>query len=585
MPPLTPVQQGRIEEAVAALARYNRDPFITDFIRAQPPPRIPAGRYPKDELCDLIRQILLGEQKGKKKYVLHLEDLIAHLDRLQETGRQHLYWFRLPDDRRDVLLTRLRDLEDFSAQEDLDGQGPQLLRVRHDPATGAMPPRLLLQWVERRAFWVPQQPIASPDLREEHEEEEEGEEPEAATQQKVQVWVQGEERAATYFVVDLDRGECELRIQALHGNSMAARREQLAKYRALVAEFLGFEPLGPVVLAPAIRRALTAREVAIVRCSAVLPDGGVFVGRKGEFPPVDVRRLQAGVTLRFDWPQPSGGIGRIGLDGRLDEILILRPLLPEQHLLLAERIRRWRHEGLAGFTAVGEPGPVVLGPPVPGAPPEPEFLVPAMTPGTLVALLKAALGGALTEPPQFDRGIDRAVREYDRTHSLGVEGEAASPTVRTEDSRGVPTTHDAVDIRRAQEQFLGYIQEVARTEHSTYQRELKRVRFEETWIFRLFLAAMVLALSILAVGAFFLFRPGGVPLGAVTEFLGLLTGSGTLLIRSHAESLKKKRELIEDSQQDNYKTLSAIQMVLSIPDLPARSIAMGQVATTLLGRV
>ena len=43
------------------VARYNKEPFITDFVRQQPKPRILPNRYEKDVLCEIIEQVLLGE--------------------------------------------------------------------------------------------------------------------------------------------------------------------------------------------------------------------------------------------------------------------------------------------------------------------------------------------------------------------------------------------------------------------------------------------------------------------------------------------------------------------------------------------
>src|SRR6266404_1886062 len=152
-------EQKRVNDAVDTLFRYNKAPFIADFLKRQSRPQIPAGRYEKDELCDLVKKILLGVSTGKKKkYVLRLDDLINYLDLLQETGRQHVYLFRLPEERGDQLLARLQDLNDvktlLGVEEELyDGRrlvwetkvgSPQLALVRYDPADGPTGPRRLV---------------------------------------------------------------------------------------------------------------------------------------------------------------------------------------------------------------------------------------------------------------------------------------------------------------------------------------------------------------------------------------------------------------------------------------------------------
>lgn len=603
--PVDAIERKRIDEAVETLARYNKSPFVTDYLKQQPAPRISPAKYEKDELRTLIKSILLGEYRGKKKHVLELGGLINHLDNLQETGRQHVYLFRLLDDGLQ-LLARLQDPNEtkllIGGEDELYGDGlhvwetsggPKLAHVRHDPPEGAAKPqRLVLKWVETREFWAPDRPTDVPPSTEVSEEEEISEEEEAeptaiheipADTQRVQVRTRHEERAVTFFVVNLNTGDCELKIQALHGQSRVARREQLTTYRSLLATLLGVELVGPDVLAPAIRRVLVTREVAIVRCSAILPDGGRFTGGKGELPPVDVRTLQAGVTIRFDWPQPSGGVGRVELDGRLDEILILRPLLLEQHQLLLDQVRRWRHEGLTALTEPKEPMPVVSPIESRSTTDDDSGDVAASVASieARLATLKAALGGTRPAVSAVQPAIDRAIREYARTH--GIEEPSARSPAPAVSGVTSPLPMASPDDR-ALEQFLAYIKEVAQSERTTYQRELRLVRGEEQWTFRLSVAAAVLALAIVTIGAILLFASNPVS-GTITSLLGALTGGGTVLIRSYAKSLKAKRELVQDRQRDSQQTLLAIQSALSIATPDERARAMSSVASALMSRV
>lgn len=602
--PLDTIERKRIDEAVQTLARYNKSPFITDYLKQQPPPRISPAKYEKDELRTLIKSILLGEYRGKKKYVLQLDGLIEHLDRLQETGRQHVYLFRLPDDGAS-LLARLRDPKEtrllIGGEDALYGDGlrvwetsggPKLVLVRHEVPEGATDPkRLILKWVETREFWAPNRPTDTTQSAESMEEEEATEEDvehlaviheTPAETQRVQVRVRHEERAVTFLVIHLETGDCELKIQALHGQSRVARREQLATYRSLLTTLFGVELIGPDVLAPAIRRVLVTRTVPIVGCSAILPDGGRFIGGKGELPPVDVRTLQAGVTIRFDWPQPSGGVGRVELDGRLDEILILRPLLPEQHQLLLEQVCQWRKEG---FTALAETNKNKDK--LPEAKPSVEeddggdVAASVASLETRLATLKAALGRTRPAVSTAQPAIDRAIREYARTHGI-EEPNAPSPGAPTSVVISPSPVTSADD--RALKQFLAYIKEVAQSERTTYQRELRSMRGEELWTFRLSTAAAVLALAIVVTGAILLFASMPVT-GTITSLLGALTGGGTVLIRSYAKGLKAKREIIQNRQLDSQQTLLAIQSALSIASPDERARAMSTVASSLLSRV
>jgi hypothetical protein len=607
---LTATERKRVEAAVDTLFRYNRNPFITDFIRQQPKPRIPLAKYDRYDLFELIKKILLGEYHGRKRFSLNLEELIAYLDELQETGRQHLYWFRLPEEETEQVLARLRDPDQvrtlpavhdkFHPNGQLiweTGDAPELSRVWHQPPEPDTEPQfLILKWVETRSFWTVQKTqntSSSEEPEDELEAEEAVEAEEEAETRKVQVKVRREERAITFFIVDLTSGDCELRIQAIRGHSRMARQTHLNAYRTLVASVLRFEPVGPVVLAPAIRRALIAHEVPIVSCSAILPDGGRFIGGKGELPPVDVRKLKAGVTIRFDWPQPNGGIGRVELDGRLDEVFNVRPLVPKQHRAMLDVLRRWRREGLAVLTSPEDlklsqrqadveaeqptEGTQLSGPATPAKPTRP----------SLSTVLKVAVvGGARPSPPSVEPGIERATREYVQTHELATPITASSEEKQLADQNTALAPELLVNDARPLEQFLDYIREVAQRENSSYQAEIELVRKEEKWNFRLSIISAVLALIIFATGAsLVLFVPAKITITGITALLGVLTGRGTVLIRSYAKSLRTKRELIQNQQTDSRQTLLAIQTALSIPERDKRSRAMTEVTSSLISRI
>lgn len=130
----------------------------------------------------------------------------------QETGRQHLYLLHLPEEGRDQLLARLRDLNEVKAL--LGGEeaiyqeggrlvwetkkGPQLALVRHNRPDGATPPHsLLLKWIETRVFWTAQKPGGGTGAGKPREAEDLAEEDEEEESQKVQIKERREERAAT----------------------------------------------------------------------------------------------------------------------------------------------------------------------------------------------------------------------------------------------------------------------------------------------------------------------------------------------------------------------------------------------------
>src|ERR1043166_9122567 len=100
---VTEVERARITEAVETLKVYRRAPFLEDFIRSQVPPTIPL-RYSMDQLHQAIETILLGEpDEWFKSYKIDFRSLVRYLDRLQETSRQYVYFFRLTEEQRQAL--------------------------------------------------------------------------------------------------------------------------------------------------------------------------------------------------------------------------------------------------------------------------------------------------------------------------------------------------------------------------------------------------------------------------------------------------------------------------------------------------
>jgi hypothetical protein len=256
--------------------------------------------------------------------------------------------------------------------------------------------------------------------------------------------------------------------------------------------------------------------------------------------------------------------------------------------LLLERVQRWREEGLTLFTSSKELKQVegVKQLTEEGVVTEPNVTAPTNK-RSLYEILKVALAGGIESEPLAEPGIDRAAREYARTHTMGEQAGGDISTEGKEESQvtALPRTVAATD-ERPLEQFLGYIKEVAQSEHSTYQREVELVRNEEQWTFRLTIMAAILALAIVGVGtSLLLFFTAKLIIGSITAALVALTGRGTMLIRSYAKSLESKRELIQDQQRDSHQTLIAIQTALAIPDHKARSRAMTQIASSLIKRV
>src|SRR5712692_7088569 len=119
----------------------------------------------------------------------------------------------------------------------------------------------------------------------------------------------------------------------------------------------------------------------------------------------------------------------------------------------------------------------------------------------MVGTLRAIFINKEAALPTHQQGIDRAIREYARTHLAEESVNATSAQEAAVHEVGVPPSGDD----RALEQFLAYIKEVAQRVRSTHQREIKLVHREELWTFRLSILAAIMALVIVATGGGLLF--------------------------------------------------------------------------------
>jgi hypothetical protein len=81
-------------------------------------------------------------------------------------------------------------------------------------------------------------------------------------------------------------------------------------------------------------------------------------------------------------------------------------------------------------------------------------------------------------------------------------------------------------------------------------------------------------------GGYLIFEKGLNILAILTEFLGLVTGSGSLMLRRLQDSLKAKAEIIEREQNQQTKYLRAIQTALALTG-PQREKVLAETARWL----
>jgi hypothetical protein len=93
------------------------------------------------------------------------------------------------------------------------------------------------------------------------------------------------QRAVSFFRLDLENGDCELRIQSFphEGQGLPSRQEEVERYRAEAARFVDLGRFEPVLIEPVARRWLREPPLEVRRWTVVRPNGGSLEGHeKGE---------------------------------------------------------------------------------------------------------------------------------------------------------------------------------------------------------------------------------------------------------------------------------------------------------------
>lgn len=195
----------------------------------------------------------------------------------------------------------------------------------------------------------------------------------------------------------------------------------------------------------------------------------------------------------------------------------------------------------------------------------------------LIKLVKQAyaLGDA-----RSSTDIDNAVREYveaaespqpssDKSHVLSstsvgppaISDKSSAPEqLAPEDKKPIDTTSQI-----ATQQFLEHIKRVAESKQAAHVSDKQQLQSQERTVFRMFIAAAIISLAIIAVGAYFILA-GSLIVGILAEVLGALSGGGTAILRWVSKRLDVRIKAIDSEQSDNYQVLLAIQAALSIPD-------------------
>ncbi len=577
---LSRTRKAQALEALDALFKgYNKQPFIDDFAKRY---KI-AKSEDKAEMKDLLKGGLLEwrHQEGRYDpfYGVQLEDLVDYLDRLQETGRQHTYFYRLPRG----LEAKVLALADPCRVERLIGSSDRVTKIfnkrrfewtaRTTPALVAVWHRpkgrneLLLQWVMTR-----------------HWEEYLGKSRDEGAKRWRKDYETREERSVTFFRLDLKTGDSELRIQELQGTSREARQQQVKTYRSLATKFLGFDPFEALHLERVIRRVISRGSVKGLSYTGHLSAGGLWQGGEGEAPPVDPQNLQRPLGLRYKWVQPIGGTTWFTMDSETDELHLGKPCVPEHY----QRVLAFVRSSAAGGGAVELPGetsrleePGPAGPdsvtirsdeivPVPSEEPDDEARQPLPKPSRRREIWRFFFPISVEIPPSW--------------FEQNLQGDAAAPG--TSDDGPSPSSEAGESLADpslvAVEQFLKRISKVAEQDDAAHEEEIGQVGRDERFVSRLFNVASVLALLILVTGVVLvMLLQWDLAVGVVAALISLVPGAGSAMFRLNAKRLEGKRTRIEARRRRILDILQTIHLTLAIPDADMRASEMRALAVAL----
>lgn len=207
-----------IDEAGDELASYNNEPFLRPFMERW-------GLNPDayDTLTERIEAIKACIRAPD--HPLRLDDLAEYLDELKNHGRQVIFLWHLKPGEEAYLhdLAKLHPERNHLVWETKDPKLAELAEVKHERNV------LRFKWIASRRYFVilPAKPGAPP-----------------VVEQRTQ-------RATTFFKVDLNRGEAELRIQSLPaGRGLPSHRKEFELYQSEVKKYVDLNHFAPVLIEP-----------------------------------------------------------------------------------------------------------------------------------------------------------------------------------------------------------------------------------------------------------------------------------------------------------------------------------------------
>lgn len=273
-----------VDEATQTLSRYNKS-FTEKFMARHNLPVLPTkkemkllleatilfnkGIFNAGNLGIYINTVFEANDRGfikttvlaNKKH-LTFKDLVEYIDELKMYGRQHVFLFTLKNDQEkyveqlanpDYVRQRLHehDLENrynnHICQWEWKNKLPFLSEVKYIYGEKGQAEQLIYKWVETRFYWK------------KHDKK----------------FIHEDERAVVFFIINLENGSSQLRIQLLQPNAGKDLEEEFNLYRKAIKQILEFDHFKTMPLLPAMKIFLDKRLFPLRYFSFKFPHDGI----------------------------------------------------------------------------------------------------------------------------------------------------------------------------------------------------------------------------------------------------------------------------------------------------------------------
>jgi len=266
-----------LREALDELDHYITDPFTTDFMKKY----IKYGLKilpTKKAMHNLIQRKVAGSKKPP-----HFEDLVEYVDELKPWGKQCVSLYALRYTEKEYLKQLLdpgyikERLSEFNLEDRYNNNicrwksdTPFLSEVSHNFDYDKKRGWLSFKWIQTRKF----KELVGDRLK------------------------TFEERSVNFFIIDLEDGSAQLRIQSLPSRPLKKIEQELQAYTEEIEKLLEFHRFSPVSLEPVMKQFLFKKVLPITSWSVKTKKGEL---RGSKVSPAFVERR---LTLPFQGVTP-----------------------------------------------------------------------------------------------------------------------------------------------------------------------------------------------------------------------------------------------------------------------------------------